>query len=86
MEKEPEIVYSKLNCRIDDPDGVRAIEVYIYKAVEDSEWILEVVNHENTSWVWEETFKAEQDALNEVRMALKKDTMDVFYQAEDDED
>ncbi len=86
MEEEPKLVYSKLNCLIEDPDGERAIEVYIYRPEGAAEWTLEVVNHENVSWMWEESFKTEQDALNEVRMALKKDTMDVFYQPEDDED
>lgn len=80
-----DVEYSKLNTLITDADGIRAIEVYIYREAGEKEWTLEVVNHENTSWVWDTTFSTDADALAEVHHALDEIGMDVFYQPEEEE-
>ena len=79
-ESEPELIYSKHNRLVvgKEPDA-RAVEVYIYKTEEAPEWTLEVVNDQNTSWVWDETFKTDTDANAAFEAALKQEGMDVFF-------
>ncbi len=80
----PSLHYSKHNRRI--TDGDRAIEIFIY--TEDrKEWILEIVNHEDVSWVWDETFTSDHDANAALEEVLATEGIDVFYrEAPDDED
>lgn len=42
------------------------LEVLIYRVEGDDAWILEIIDHEGGSTIWDETFVTEQDALNEV--------------------
>lgn len=81
---ESDVEYSKLNRRIDDADGIRAVEVYIYRPAGEKEWTLEVVNHENTSWLWDIPFVTDAEALAEVNAQLDVYGMDVFYQPEEE--
>jgi len=79
-EQDPEIIYSKHNKRVsgvgDDP---RQVEVYIYTTEGEPGWILEVVNDQNTSWVWDQVFDTDDAAYNAFNTALKEEGMDVFF-------
>ena len=70
----PEIEYSPLCCEV-TRDGI-TVQVRIYRiAHDDDEWSLEVVDAENASTVWTETFKTDQDAYDEFQLTLKAEGM-----------
>ena len=48
-----------------------AIEFYRLEA--DKTWTLEVVDHEGTSYVWDEHFKTDKDARNTALEALERE-------------
>jgi len=76
MEDEFKIINSPLSQKI-TRDGV-TIDVQIYRGEKDSVWILEVVDHEWGSTVWDETFQTEQDALNEVFQTIADEGIECF--------
>jgi hypothetical protein len=80
---DPEIFYSKHNRRI--TVGDRAIEIYIFTQ-DRKEWCLEVVNHEDVSWVWDEAFESDDAANAAVEETLRMEGIDVFYQAPSDDE
>jgi len=59
---DPEIVMSPL-CREIGGDGTE-IQIDIYRVEDDSGWILEVIDEENGSSVWDDTFDTDQEAFN----------------------
>lgn len=61
-EDEPNIVTSGKSQRF-VIDGYR-FSVEIYRLETDTTWILEVVDHEGTSHVWDEQFTSDTDARN----------------------
>lgn len=71
-----ELEYSPLTCTLTD-DG-RKIEVYIYREKGASEWLLEVVDEDNNSSVWEDTFEVDKDALDLVNAIIREEGFDVF--------
>ena len=79
MDDESAIIESSLSRKI-TREGT-TIEVLIYRSVHEKEWILEVVDHEGESAVWEETFQTEQDALNEVFQTIASGGMSGFVRA-----
>ena len=79
MDDEFTIIKSSLSRKI-TREGT-TIEVLIYRSVHEKEWILEVVDHEGGSTVWEETFQTEQDALNEVFQTIASGGMSGFVRA-----
>ena len=64
MDDEYQIITSPLSQKV-TRDGV-TIDVQIYRGEDDAEWLLEVVDQDWGSTVWEATFASDQDALNEV--------------------
>lgn len=62
------IIRSRLSQKI-TREGT-TLEVLIYRGEGDEAWILEVIDHEGGSTVWDETFLTEQNALNEVFQAI----------------
>ena len=68
---DPGIVMSPL-CREISEDGIR-IQVDIYRGEDESEWILEVVDEENASTVWDEPFDTDQEALDAVMKVIEHD-------------
>lgn len=83
QEDHVELEYSALNRVIGAGD--RAVELFIYRSA-GTEWTLEVVNHHNTSWVWDRTFQTDTEANEEFSTVLDTDGIDVFYAEPDDED
>ena len=52
-------------CREIVQDGTK-IQVDIYRGEDDSEWILEVIDEENASTIWDEPFDTDREALDAV--------------------
>jgi hypothetical protein len=68
---DPEIVMSPL-CREIIKDGTR-VQVDIYRGEDDSSWILEVIDEENASTIWDEPFDTDREALDAVIKVIEHD-------------
>jgi uncharacterized protein len=77
---DPEIVMSPL-CREISGDGTW-IQVDIYRGGNESGWILEVVDEENTSTVWDEPFNTDQEALDVVLEVIDRDGIRSFLEGD----
>ncbi|MGB7933738.1 MAG: hypothetical protein WCH04_16230 [Gammaproteobacteria bacterium] len=77
---DPEIVISPL-CREIIGDDTK-IQVDIYRAEDESGWILEVIDEENTSTVWDEPFDTDQEALDAVMEVIEQDGIRSFLDCE----
>ena len=77
---EPEIVMSPL-CQEISKDGTR-IQVDIYRDENESGWILEVIDEENASTVWDEPFDTDQEALDAVMKIIEQDGIKSFLDGE----
>lgn len=87
-EDEPTIIYSPLRQRIEG-DGTY-VEVEIYRGEDDEEpgWLLEVVDEEWASTVYDDRFATDEEALNEVLATIKKHGIRVYIEgrlADEDE-
>ena len=82
MDDKYEIINSPLSRKI-TRDGV-TVEVLIYRGEQEPNWILEVVDHEGGSTVWEDTFGTEQDALNEVFQTIASEGIGCFLRDPDE--
>ena len=80
---DPEIVMSLL-CREIVRDGTK-VQVDIYRGEDESRWILEVIDEENTSTVWDDPFATDQEALDEVMKVIKEDGIRSFLEGESEE-
>jgi hypothetical protein len=76
MDDEVKIIESPLSRQI-VRDGV-TIDVQIYRGEGDDGWILEVVDQLGGSTVWQEPFKTEAEALNEVLMTINSEGIESF--------
>ncbi len=76
MDDEYEIITSPLSQKI-TRDGM-TVDVQIYRGENDAEWILEVVDQDWGSTVWEATFPSDQDALNEVFRTIASEGIGCF--------
>ena len=76
MEDEYELEISPL-CRNETRNGV-TIEIHIYKGVDEQDWILEVVDQENASTVWDDKFSTDQEALDMVMATIEKEGILTF--------
>ncbi len=77
---EPEFIESPLSQNV-TRNGV-SVRVEIY-ADSDGGWILEVVDAENASHVWDEPFETDQQALAEALRALDEETLEFWGAAAD---
>lgn len=55
----------------------KTVQIDIYKSDERG-WILEVVDQENNSTLWEDHFESDQAALQEALDALKEEGIEAF--------
>ena len=79
----PEIEYSPL-CEDLTRDGV-TVRVEIYRILgEDESWLLEVVDQNETSIVWSETFATDKDASAEFYRTLEAEGIRGVLEAKDD--
>lgn len=63
------IEYSRHCSFMSDGTGEK-FEIAIYKSAEEPAWILEIVDQEGTSFVWNDRFETEELAYNEACTAL----------------
>ena len=77
---DPEIVMSPL-CREIEKDGTK-IQVDIYRGKDDSRWILEVIDEENASTVWDEPFDTDREALDAVMEVIETDGIRSFLESD----
>ncbi|MGB5338875.1 MAG: hypothetical protein WBO06_07260 [Gammaproteobacteria bacterium] len=76
----PEIIMSPL-CREIIEDDTR-IQVDIYRGENESGWILEVIDEENASTIWDEPFDTDQEALDAVLIVIEWDGIRSFLDGE----
>ena len=79
MKGDSELIYSKLSRRI--VDGDVSVEVMIYRPENSLEWVLEVIDQEGGSTVWEDSFQTDEAALVEALAAIDEDGLSSFMQA-----
>lgn len=77
-DNEPNIIYSPLRRRIEG-DGTH-IDVEIYRGEDEVTWILEVVDEENASTVYDDPFESDQAALDEVLSSIAKYGIRVYLE------
>ena len=70
MSEEYEIKYSTL-CQKVTSEG-KSVQVYIYEDGKGG-WILEVVDEYDNSTVWDDPFKTDDEALDEVFDTIEKE-------------
>jgi hypothetical protein len=80
---DPEIVMSPL-CREIVQDGTK-VQVDIYRGEDESGWILEVIDEENASTVWDDPFDTDREALEEVMEVIERDGNRSFFEGESEE-
>ncbi len=76
MQEEYEIENSKLNQKV-SRDGM-TVEVLIYRGKDYSGWMLEVVDQEGGSTVWEDWFPTEGEALAEALNTIETEGIACF--------
>jgi hypothetical protein len=81
-EEEPEIIHSLLSREITQ-DGI-TVQVHIYRGEHDDGWILEVVDDNRTSTVWEETFATDQVAVDELLRTIETEGINTFLESSDE--
>jgi len=75
MSEEQQIMQSKHTQQY-SAEG-KTVDIDIYRT-EDSSWILEIVDQDNNSTLWEDQFEQEDDALAEALDALKEEGIASF--------
>ena len=82
IDDEFTLIESKLSGFITQ-DG-ESIEVCIYRSDAERTWLLEVVDEEGTSIVWDDRFVTDQAALDEVKRTIEKEGMASFLSGSDE--
>ena len=80
VDPEPELIESPLS-RSFAWDGVR-LDVQIYRLATERGWILEVVNENGTSIVWDDPFDTDRDADAAFRDTLAREGVNAFRDAD----
>ena len=75
MKKDQALIYSDLQTTF-AMDG-HTLEIIIYR-LPDSDWTLEVVDENNNSTVWEDTFATDEAALAEAIGEIKSEGVHAF--------
>ena len=78
--EDPEIIMSPL-CHERVKDGTK-IQIDIYRDENEPGWILEVIDEENASTIWDEPFDTDQEALNAVLTVIERDGIRSFLDGE----
>jgi hypothetical protein len=82
MQEEYEIENSRL-CQKVSRDGM-TVEVLIYRGKEDPGWLLEVVDQEDGSTVWDDLFPTEEEALAEALNTIETEGIACFLRDSSD--
>ncbi|QHE89395.1 hypothetical protein F9K07_30010 (plasmid) [Hydrogenophaga sp. BPS33] len=72
---EPESIESALSQQVTRHGVSVSIQIY---GDGNGKWILEVVDAENTSHVWDDPFESDGDALAEAMRALEEETLEFW--------
>jgi hypothetical protein len=80
---DPEIIMSPL-CREISDDGTK-IQVDIYRGENESGWILEVIDEENASTIWDDPFETDREALDAVLEVIEKDGIRSFLEGDSEQ-
>ena len=70
---ESDLIYSK-HCQAVSRNG-KTVEVEIYSSGKN-DWILEVVDEENNSTVWDDPFLTDDEAFQEFQRTLEEEGID----------
>jgi len=76
---DPNIITSGLSQRVTVEGHKFSIE--IYKLENDLKWVLEAVDEEGTSIVWDDQFDSDQAALDEVMMSIEDNGIGAFRES-----
>lgn len=76
MSTEPELIQSPLNQAI-TRDGP-SLQVDIYRLKNESDWLLEVINEDGTSQVWDDRLATDHAALDAVHAAINEEGIGAF--------
>ncbi|SDN66878.1 hypothetical protein SAMN04487957_101326 [Halomonas shengliensis] len=76
MSTEPELIQGPLSQAI-TRDG-HTLRVDIYRLEDETDWLLEVVNEDGTSQVWDDRFATDQAALDAVYEAIDEEGVAAF--------
>jgi hypothetical protein len=82
LDDEFTLIESKLSGFITQDD--MTIEVCIYRGNAERTWLLEVVDEEGTSIVWDDRFETDQAALDEVKRTIETEGMASFLSDPDE--
>ena len=77
---DPEFIMSPL-CREISGDDTK-IQVDIYRGEDKSGWILEVIDEENASTVWNDPFDTDQEALDAVMEVIEQEGIRSFLEGD----
>jgi hypothetical protein len=77
---DPEIVMSPF-CQEVSKDGTK-VQVDIFRCENEVGWILEVIDEENASTVWDQPFDTDQEALDAVIKVIEEDGIESFLDGE----
>jgi len=80
VDREPEFITSPLSQKVTRNGVSVGIEIY---GDSRGRWILEVVDSENGSHVWDDRFETDQEALSEALRALDEETLEFWRDAPD---
>ena len=76
LQEEYEIENSRLSQKV-SRDGM-TVEILIYRDKDDSGWMLEVVDQEGGSTVWDDFFRTEEEALAEALNTIETEGIACF--------
>jgi hypothetical protein len=83
-EDEYVIIESPLCTRVENENTF--VDIRIYREEKDDFWILEVIDEEWGSTIWEDQFPTDQAALKEALDTIEKEGLEVFLQDEYEEE
>lgn len=84
-DQETNLILSPLS-RVFEKDGIK-VEVEIYRLEDEDGWTLEVVDAEDTSFVYEDLFETDQDAWDAFLADVEEHGLaEIITPDEDDED
>ncbi|WP_075881856.1 hypothetical protein [Vreelandella massiliensis] len=76
MQGEPDLVDSPFNQTLEIEDNV--LQINIYRLETEASWTLEIVNESGTSFVWDESFETDDQALNEAKHSVDEEGVGAF--------
>lgn len=76
MERDPELVRSSYSGPV-TRQGI-TVRLEIHRLDSDPQWVLEVVNENGTSTVWDEAFDTDRAAYDAFQSAVEEEGMSMF--------